>query len=125
MGAACPIIVHLPPADGLCGVVPHTPCIVYPMPSGWVFYWLAHASGLQWPSLLGIPPPNDYIHGVFAHPGQPSTPDSAHSQAAGLLYSLLLGTTCTIAGYTISSSTWPPSPCHQGLGCYLSHRATP
>ena len=91
----------------------------------WVSYWLAHASGLQWPSSLGTPPPDDYTYGVFAHPGQPSTPDGAHSQAVGLLRSLPLGATCAIAGYAISSSTRLPSPCHQGLGCYLSHGATP
>ena len=45
-GAACPVSVHLTPADRLCGVVPHTASAVHPMPSEWVSHQLAHANSL-------------------------------------------------------------------------------
>ena len=120
-GAACPVPLHLTPLDGLCGVVPYTASAVHPTPPIWVSHWLAHASGLQWPASLGTPPTDDHMCGVFAHPGEPSAPNSAYSQAAGPLHGFPSGTTCALAGHTISSSTRPPSSCHQGLGCYTSY----
>ena len=97
-GAACPVTVCLPPADGLCSVVPHASSAVHLVPSVWVSHWLAHASGFQWPALLGTPPTNDHTCGVSVHPGQPSVPDSAYSQAAGPLHGFLSGATCALAG---------------------------
>ena len=119
--AACPVTVCLPLADGLCSVVPHASSAVHLTPSAWVSHWLAHANGLQWPDSLGTPPTDDHTYGVSAHPGVPSTPNGAYSQPAGPLHSFPLGATCALAGHTISSSTRPPSSCHQGLGCYTSH----
>ena len=125
LGVACIVTVCLPPTDGMCGMVPYAPCTVHPMPSTWLSHRLAHASGLQWPSFLGTPPIDDHLRGVFAYPGQPSTPHGAHHQAAHPLCGLPTGTPCLVAGHTTFSHAWPPSSCHQGLGCYLSHGAPP
>ena len=104
LGATCAVTVCLPPTDGICGVVPHTPCAVHPMPSMWISHRLAHASSLQWSSFLGTPPTNDHLRGVFAHPGQPSAPPIAHCQAARLLYGFPMGTTCLVAGHNLLGS---------------------
>ena len=119
-GAACPVTVRLPPADGLCSVVPHASSAVHLTPSAWVSHWPAYASGLQWPASLDTPPIDDHTCGISAHPGQPYTPDGAYSQAAGLLCGFPSGVTCALAGYTISSSTRPPLSCHQGLDAILA-----
>ena len=124
-GATGPVPVHLPPADRLCGVVPHSTSAVHATPSPWISHQLAYASGLQWPSSLGTPPTDDHPSGVLAHPGQPSTPPSTHCQAACTLCGFSTGTTCSLAGCTTTSHAWPSSPCHQGLGCYPSYGAPP
>ena len=103
MGAACPVTVCLPLADGLCSVVPYRLLVQFTLrPHAWVSHWLAYASGLQWPALLGTPPTNDQTCGVSAHPGEPSAPNGAYSQAASPLHSFPSGTTCALAGHTIS-----------------------
>ena len=124
-GAAGPVPVHLTPADRLYGVVPHSTSAVHPTPSTWISHQLAHASGLQWPSSLGTPPTDDHTCRVPAHPGQSSTPPGTHCQAACTLRGFPTGTTCSLAGHTTTSHTWPPSLHHQGLGCYPSCRAPP
>ena len=124
-GAACPVTVCLSLADGLCSVVPHASSAVHLTPSAWVSHWLAHASGLQWPALLGTPLTNHDTCGVSAHPGEPSAPNGAYSQAAGPLRGFPSGATCSLAGHTTTSHAWLPSPCHQGLGCYPSYGAPP
>ena len=66
-GAACPVTVCLSLADGLCSVVPHASSAVHLTPSTWVSHWLAHASGLQWPALLGTPPTSMTTRVEFLH----------------------------------------------------------
>ena len=124
-GCCLPSYCVSPSTDGLCSVVPHASSVIQLTPSTWFSHWLAHASGLQWPASLGTPPTDDHMYGVSAHPGQPSTPNGAYSQAAGLLRGLPLGATCAIAWYAPFSSTQLPLPYHQGVGYYSSSRASP
>ena len=56
--------------------------------------------------------------GVSAHSRQLNSPHYAHSQTTGFLHSLYTGATCSLDVHTIPSAIQPPSPRHQGLGCY-------
>ena len=76
----------------------------------WVSHRLAHAGSLQWPTLLGTETTISNLCRVPAHPGQPPTPYGSHSKAVGLLCSLSIGSSWSLAG--ILSPLLPGYPCH-------------
>ena len=123
VGAACLVTLHLPPAVRLHCMVLHAAGAVHLAPPAWVSHSLAHAGGLQWPTLLGTATPIANLGRVPTHPGQSPTPYSSHSKAAGSLCGLPTGTSCSLAGLTSPSAAWLPPPCYQGLGCYIGCRA--
>ena len=100
--AACLVTLHLLAAIRLHCMVLHATGAVHLVPPAWVSHCLAHAGGLQWPTLLGTATTIANLHRVPAHPGQPPTPYGSHSKAAGSLCGLP-------TGYLLLPS-WAPLP---------------
>ena len=99
-------------------MVPYNASADYPVPPMQVSSYLAHAGGLQWPTLLGTATTVANLCKVPAHSRQPPTPQGYHNKVAGSLCSLLQGAIRSLAGHPASSATQLPPPCCQGLGCH-------